>query len=68
MLGLRLIVGLGNPGSEYIKTRHNAGFRFVDGLVQREGQCWALESRCLLTLLVCLSLGNGYGYYAQSLL
>ncbi|ACA13058.1 aminoacyl-tRNA hydrolase [Xylella fastidiosa] len=45
MLGLRLIVGLGNPGSEYIKTRHNAGFRFVDGLVQREGQCWALESK-----------------------
>ncbi|AAF85439.1 aminoacyl-tRNA hydrolase [Xylella fastidiosa] len=45
MLGLRLIVGLGNPGSEHTKTRHNAGFRFVDGLVQREGQRWMLESK-----------------------
>ena len=27
-----IIAGLGNPGSEYDKTRHNAGFRFVDWL------------------------------------
>lgn len=34
---IRLIVGLGNPGSEYTSTRHNAGFRFVDALAHKAG-------------------------------
>ncbi len=33
--GLRLIAGLGNPGVQYEKTRHNAGFWFVDGIADR---------------------------------
>jgi peptidyl-tRNA hydrolase, PTH1 family len=32
-----LIVGLGNPGAEYMHTRHNIGFEVVDAFVQKHG-------------------------------
>ena len=70
---IRLIAGLGNPGSQYAATRHNIGFIVVDQLAAQFGSAWeksvpharedALSAKCGAVLLVKpLSFMNRSGY------
>ena len=67
---IRLVAGLGNPGTEYVATRHNIGFMVVDQFAAQFGSTWersgkwdALSAKCGAVLLVKpLSFMNRSGY------
>lgn len=51
-LEIKAIIGLGNPGKQYYRNRHNIGFCVVDILAERHGSSWttkdALETTTIL--------------------
>ena len=53
-----LVIGLGNPGSKYAETRHNAGFWFLDRLAQDAG----LSFRRSLRLHSHVAKGSLFGH------
>ena len=54
---IKLVVGLGNPGQQYDKTRHNAGFVFLDRLISVCGGNWVVSSQFQGETAIC-SLGG----------
>ncbi len=52
-----LLVGLGNPGLEYLWTPHNAGFMAIDRIAQQEGVV-VQNRRCRATTATCRMAGR----------
>jgi PTH1 family peptidyl-tRNA hydrolase len=53
LAAIQLIAGLGNPGTKYEQTRHNAGFWFVDEVARRYAGKFRAESRFASEVASC---------------
>jgi PTH1 family peptidyl-tRNA hydrolase len=53
LAAIGLIAGLGNPGTKYEQTRHNAGFWFVDEVARRYAGKFRAESRFASEVASC---------------
>ena len=58
MADLRLVAGLGNPGSQYADTRHNIGFMVIDCLAGKKGVTFSRSA----------SWGSSWGKWGDTLL
>ena len=61
----KLIVGLGNPGRQYQRTPHNAGFEVVDIVARRNSGTWRLERRFDAETADVSIAGNAVGAFAR---
>lgn len=55
---IKLVVGLGNPGSQYEQTRHNAGFVFLDHLASANACSWMGSGQFQGEIANCSVAGN----------
>lgn len=48
----RAIIGLGNPGAQFVFTRHNIGFRILDALAQLYASSWQTKDNLELSRII----------------
>jgi peptidyl-tRNA hydrolase len=55
---IKAIVGLGNPGNKYYKTRHSIGFRIVDALVFKNLSEWKVNGNIEVAQIKLENISN----------